>query len=269
MPMSWTATTTRSRVASVALDPSPHPELSVVIVTFGTGPIVLDCLAAVGASLASIPYEVIVVDNHCRGGMPTASRLRLSTAGVRLVTASQNLGFGGGNEVGVAHASGENIALMNPDIVVSPGWAPPLLDAVSDPTVGIAAPVLLNDDGTVQEAGQVVDDRAVTRPVRLAPEGVVDVAYSSAACWLMRRGVHERSGGFDAAYHPAYFEDVDLAFRIRRLGLRSVVVADSRVTHRHGSSTRRRARPAFDQQAVFRRRWAQALRHPARFVSRS
>lgn len=257
--MSWEVTTTRSRVAAVELDPSRRPDLSVVIVTFGTGPIVVDCLAAIGRSLGSIPYEVIVVDNHCVGGMPSASRLRLSTAGVRLVTVDANLGFGGGNELGVAHATGPNIALMNPDVVVSPAWALPLLDAMSDTTVGIAAPVLLDADGTVQEAGQIVDERAVTRPVRDLPEGIVDVAYSSAACWMMRRDVHDRCGGFDPAYHPAYFEDVDLAFRVRRLGLRSVVVADSLVTHHHGSSTRSRAVPALAQQAVFRRRWAPAL----------
>ncbi len=225
--MSWHVSTTGSRAATVVVPPAASPAFSVVIVTYGTGEIVVRCLRAL-LETAEMPFEVIVVDNPTTGGMPTAARLGLVTSGVRLITSDTNLGFGGGNELGVAHARGAELCLMNPDVVVSAGWLPPLLAAVEDPTVGIAAPLLLRPDGSLDEAGQTLDRHAITRPRRATPaEPLTDVDFVSAACWVMHRRTHEVVGGFDAAYH--------------------------------GTSTRLAARPALAQQAVLRRRWAPAL----------
>lgn len=249
-----------------ALDPSVRlavadkPDVSIVTVTYGTGPIVIDCLAALAETLADVPSEVIVVDQPPPPGgdraLATAIRLRLLTAGVRLVECAANHGFGGANTVGVAHARAPIVVLLNPDAVVQPCWLAPLVAALGDPSVGIATPVLRNPDGTVQEAGQTLDDEAITRPITSAPTAeLTDVTFASAACWAMRRADYEASGGFDSAYHPAYFEDVDLALRLQRVGLRTVVVAASEVVHHHGTSTRRRTVKALAQQAVFRARW--------------
>ena len=143
-----------------------EPLLSIVTVTYTTGPIIEECLAAVEATLTSTPHEVIVVDNAGAGRMPTSLRLRLGTSGVRLITSATNLGFGGGNELGIAHARGTVLCLLNPDVIVRPGWAEPLLHCVADHEVGVAAPMLLDPDGSVQEAGQTIDRQAITRPVR-------------------------------------------------------------------------------------------------------
>lgn len=251
---------TSSRAADVVVPEVDDPLLSIVIVTFATGAIVLECLAALERTLVGVPHEVIVVDNAAPGGMPTADRLRLVTSGVRLVVSDVNLGFGGGNELGIEHARGRVLCLLNPDAVVQPGWIDGLLAAVDDPTVGLAAPVLLDPDGSVQEAGQSIDGQAITRAIRSVPAGdVVDVDYSSAACWVMRREVHDQVGGFDPAYFPAYFEDVDLAFKVHAAGLRTVLVTASRVIHHTGGSTRQTRKPALRQQAIFRHRWKAEL----------
>lgn len=236
------------------------PGVSLVTVTYGTGPIVVDALAAVATTLGDEPYELIVVDQPtppgADRGLPVAARLGLETAGVRLVELPRNLGFGGGNTVGVAHARAPIVVLLNPDAMVQPGWLAPLIAALDDPTVGVAAPVLRHPDGSVQEAGQTLDQAAITRPVTEHPgPGVHDVTFASAACWVLRRADYLALGGFDPAYHPAYFEDVDLALRMTRAGLRPVVVGDSEVVHHIGSSTRRRTVQPLSQQAVFRARW--------------
>ena len=255
---------TAARHPMVEFAPETAPEVSIITVTYGTGPIVLDSLAAVADTLAATPCEVIVVDQPVPAGgdraLDTALRLRLATRGVQLARASANHGFGGGNTVGVAHARAPIVVLLNPDAVVQPGWFEPLRRALDDPTVGIAAPLLRNPDGSLQEAGQTIDGDAITRPITDPPsQPITDVAFASAACWALRRTDYLSLGGFDPAYHPAYFEDVDLALRFARAGLRTVVVAASEVTHHHGSSTRERARPALAQQAVFRHRWATEL----------
>jgi GT2 family glycosyltransferase len=71
----------------------------------------------------------------------------------------------------------------------------------------------------------------------------------------MTREVHERLGGFDPAYHPAYFEDVDLALRARAHGWRVVVHPGVTVVHHRGTGTPGRAAPASAQREILLRRW--------------
>ena len=119
------------------------------------------------------------------------------------------------------------------------------VDAVADPAVSIASPVLVDPDGGVQEAGQRALPTGWTTAARRPPDpgALADVDFASAACWVMRRDEHERLGGFDPAYHPAYFEDVDLAFRARQLGGRTIVHGDARLTHLSGGGTSETANP--------------------------
>ena len=74
---------------------------------------------------------------------------------ITLIEVDENLGFSGGNNLGAHHATGELLCFLNPDVVVGPGWLEPLVASLDDPTVGIAAPVLVNVDGSLQEAGQL------------------------------------------------------------------------------------------------------------------
>ncbi len=160
------------------------------------------------------------------------------------------------------------MCFLNPDLVVGPGWLEPLLAALDDPAVGIAAPVFLNADGSLQEAGQLIFSDTFTAPV-----GGVDVLtgdrsnifsrdvdYASAACWLVRRTDHDAIGGFDRHYHPAYFEDADYALRMEASGKRTRLVADVPVLHHHGlGSGTRDAAVGQVTHARFKRRWAEQL----------
>ncbi len=218
------------------------PKVSFVTVTFGTGPIVVDSLISLVESLESahVPYEYVVVDNaHPEVAHFTVDTLLLATHGVRVVRSPTNLGFGGGCEVGVGESTGAVIGFVNPDVIFEPGWLEPLLAQLERPEVSIAAPVLLEPDGTVQEAGQRLWADGTTSPITIAPApgGVTTPDYASAACWLVRRDEHERLGGFDPAFFPAYYEDVDYALRAASKGGSTVVVGSSRVVHRKGSST--------------------------------
>ena len=220
-----------------------EPLVSIVVVTYGTGPIVLDALAAVAAHTAP-PYEVIVVDNPPSDGPRTADMLRAATRGVILVTPPENLGFGGGNNLGVDTARGSTICVLNPDVIVGDGWLAPLTAALADPVVAVASPAFLDPDGTLQEAGQVVYDDGCTAAIG-GPELFTgdpaqvftrDVDYASAACWVLRRDEFLAIGGFDERYRPAYFEDVDYAMRVEQAGQRTRLVVDVPVVHEHGSA---------------------------------
>ncbi len=242
MTVRWHAAETRSTAPLVQVPTGNAPvDVSFVTVTYGTGPIVVDAVAALVASLDDdeLSYEIIVVDNeHPVVARRARNELAMSTAGVKVVVSGSNLGFAGGCELGALHATGRVLAFVNPDLVVHSGWLRPLLDELGH-EASIVAPVLLDPDGSLQEAGHVLYADGSTAPITglntLGDEERPD--YASAACWLITRSEHERLGGFDAAFHPAYYEDVEFALRASRLGDGLRVVPEVAVVHHRGMGT--------------------------------
>ena len=254
-----------TRRAPVAVTRSPAPvtrvpavdgpddasvDVSFVTVTFGTGPVVIDAIASLVDSMADeqLRYEIIVVDNrHPVAARRSRNELAVSTDGVRVVFPERNLGFAGGCELGALHARGRVLAFVNPDLVVSPGWLRPLLDGL-ERGASIVAPLFLDPDGSVQEAGHVLyadgSTAPITAPATLGGHDVRRPDYASAACWLIERSEHERLGGFDPDFHPAFYEDVEFALRAARFGGGLRVVTDVGVTHHHGMGTHGSSRTA-------------------------
>ena len=74
----------------------------------------------------------------------------------RIIPVGENLGFAAANNLAVTDSPSEFIAFLNPDLELTEGWLPPLLAALDDPAVAIAAPVLLHPEGHIDEAGQAV-----------------------------------------------------------------------------------------------------------------
>ena len=117
------------------------------------------------AEHTAVPYEVIVVDN----ASPDASGalVRLRTTGARFVFNAENRGFGGAMNQAVALATAPAVCLLNPDVVVGPGWIEPLLGALAaDDRCAAVTPMLVNADGSVQEAGSVIDGTGHTHAAR-------------------------------------------------------------------------------------------------------
>jgi len=188
----------------------------------------------------------------------------------RIISLGENLGFAAANNLAVAETSSEFIAFLNPDLELTEGWLPPLLAALDDPAVAIAAPVLLHPEGHVDEAGQAVFsdggslaiggsqwlDGRDNYPTVMFDR---DVDYASAACWAMRRSVFNELGGFSADYWPAYFEDNDLAQRARQAGYVTRLVTSRPVIHHHEGASAERLAIAERSRATFERNWSTVL----------
>ena len=165
-------------------------------------------------------FELVVVDNGSSGP------LELGPA--QLVRPESNLGFGGGANAGAAEARGAILLILNPDAIPEPGALDRLLEGFEHhPDAAGLAPKLVGPGGESQAGWQL---RRLPSPFRLVlqafplvgtpeedePESGAPVEQPAAAALAFRR---EAFLGFDPGFHPAWFEDVDLARRMKEAGL--------------------------------------------------
>jgi GT2 family glycosyltransferase len=251
------------RMTPIDLSPSDRPLVSVVIVTFGGWRWTGRALEALREH-THVPFETIVVDNASPDG--TARRLQEEVRGATLLANDENLGFAAAADQGATLARGEYLVFLNPDALVTPGWLPPLLEVLeNDRRAGAAVPLLLNSDGTVQEAGGLLfsdgrtalygsGDRADRGRYRFRRY----VDYGSGACLVLRRRTFLEAGGFDPVFTPAYCEDVDLLLTLRMRGLLTVFQPGSEVIHvRFGASATGEERMAMSERntRILAERW--------------
>jgi GT2 family glycosyltransferase len=203
------------------------------------------------------PHEIIVVDNG--SDEPTLRVLESLAAdhGVRVVYNGRNLGFGGGMNVGMAHARGDVVVILNNDVIVTEGWLEDMIGALeSRRTVGCTAP-----RSNVVASEQILavpykDDVAMHRFAaerRRALRGRGYVAHRVVGfCLCIDRKVIDEIGGFDPRYGLGNFEDDDLAVRIRAAGW-GIFVCDDVFIHHFGSVSFKAN--ALDHRAHMERNW--------------
>jgi GT2 family glycosyltransferase len=251
------------------------PHVSCISVAYGPTPEIFSLLESVQRHFGDISYDMTVVTQPSDDGS-MAEEISRRAPWVNVIALDSNIGFGPANNLAVEQVSGEFVALLNPDIVVTEGWLPPLLSALDDREVFVAAPPLLSAEGRVDEAGQVMftdgGSDAIGGPQWPNDYEQMmfsrDVDYASAACWLTRRSVFLELGGFDPVYAPAYFEDPDLAFMARSRGLVSRLVVERPVVHDHAVASESRVALAERSRKIFQAKWAEVLQsQPSRLMS--
>jgi GT2 family glycosyltransferase len=252
-------------MTGVSLPRPDEPLVSVVMVLYGGWKLALRAMSALAANTDPC-FELVLVDNASPDD--SLARVEEHVEGATIIRNESNRGFGGASNQGAQRARGRYLCFLNSDAVVEPGWLPPLLETLADPGVGAVVPLYLNENGTVQEAGSVVDSighaHAVgrdgdPRDFRLRFRRRVD--FGSAACMLLSEGLFREVNGFDELFTPGYYEDTDLCFRLHELGLRTIFEPRSRVVHvLHGSGTSKSARETMERhRGLFVERWGERL----------
>jgi GT2 family glycosyltransferase len=224
-------------VVSVRRMAHEEPQVAVVVVNFNGGAIVERSLEALG-SQSRAPDRTIVVDNASSDGSP--DRIAARFPAVDLIRLDRNAGFAGGNNIGVRAAEGcEWVALVNPDAFPEPTWLERLLaEATTRPEYAFFGSLLLRADapeevdgtGDAYHVGGMAWRRDNGRRLTEAHTEPGEIFSPCAAAALYRRDTFLAAGGFDEAFF-AYYEDSDLAFRLRLLGERCFYVADAVVHH--------------------------------------
>lgn len=219
------------------------PRVSIVILNWNGLRDTLECLRSVD-DLTYIGFEVIVVDNGSHDGSQEA--LRSQYPGLMVIENGRNLGYAGGNNIGIRHAferGADYIWLLNNDTVVDNECLSRLvMVAESDEKLGLLSPAVYDFPlrSRLKWAGTKFD-RSEVRFVSLTeisrhPDSNVEgplVLWGTAL--LVRRSVVEEVGYLDERYF-AYLEDYDYSLRAIERGVATRVVGDARVYHKSARS---------------------------------
>jgi N-acetylglucosaminyl-diphospho-decaprenol L-rhamnosyltransferase len=234
----------------------PDPDLSVLIVTYNSRPLIDRLLDTLARQIVGLNAELVLVDNASHDG--TADRVAERHPWVRLVRSPLNLGFAAANNLAAGQARGRLLLLLNPDALPEPGCLARGLALMDQhPDVGLAGARLLAEDGRPQPSARMFPT--------LAQEAIVlsglaarfprsrwlgrldrtwaDPAQPAAVDWvpgafaLVRHPLFRQLGGFDERYF-LYYEEVDLCRRIGAAGGRVHYWPELRVRHVGGASAR-------------------------------
>lgn len=225
----------------LVLQTHPNPLVSIIIPVHNQWPVTARCLAMLGRYPGDTPLEVLVVDDASDDETP----LRLARCeNLRVITNRRNLGFVRACNRGAGEARGTHLVFLNNDTQVQPAWLDKLVSTFEEkPDAGLVGSRLIYPDGRQQEAGAIVfrDGSAwnyghLDDPYKPQYSYVREPDYVSGAALAIRRDLFERLGGFDEHFAPGYYEDADLAFRVRAAGYRVYYQPLSRVVHFEGVS---------------------------------
>lgn len=224
---------------NVTASSQEKPKVSIIIPVYNHFEATLNCLKSIAAANDKAPVELILVDD---GSSDVTQRVLELMSSILYIRNEQNLGFLLSCNKAADRASGDFICFLNNDTMVLPGWVDSIMESfVNNPQAGLIGSKLYYPDGTLQEAGGLIwNDGGGTNFGRdddpKKPEYCFmrDVDYCSGAAIFLPRGIWEEMKGFDPIFTPAYYEDTDLAFRIRQAGYKVMMQPFSKVVHLEG-----------------------------------
>ena len=235
---------------------NPMPDLSIIIVSWNVADLLANCLDSILSSPISVEEtQIIVVDSNSSD--QTVPMLRERYPQVKLLAQNENVGFTGGNNIGLAEAKGRYLLLLNPDTKVLGNAIPRMMEYLDqNPDVGIVGPHTLNEDGSTQSTRRrfptfwiglfestwlqpyapksLLDYYYVTNDV--PADATLDVDWVQGSAMMVRREVYEQIGGLDDGYFM-YSEELDWCKRAKQAGWRVVFLGDAKIIHYGGKSS--------------------------------
>ena len=217
------------------------PLVSIIIPVFNQFDYTYNCLKSILQNSGEIPYEVIIADD---GSDDLTAVIEKLVHNINVIKNKSNLRFLRNCNNASKYAKGDYILFLNNDTQVQENWLAPLIELIEhDKNIGMVGSKLVYPDGRLQEAGGIIWDDASAwnygnRSDPNEPEYnyVKETDYISGASIMIRRSIWEKIGGFDEAFCPAYYEDTDLAFEVRKRGYKVMYQPKSVVVHFEGAS---------------------------------
>jgi GT2 family glycosyltransferase/glycosyltransferase involved in cell wall biosynthesis len=257
------------------IDSLEQPKVSVIVVTYNNLDLTKVCLDSLDRYSAYPNLELIVVDNASDDGTPDYLRAWEQSGNNRLVILnSDNRGFAGGNNQGLAAASGDYLVMLNNDTHVTPGWVSTMVGHLrrSD-GLGLLGPVTNNIGnearidihyGDMEQMLQASGDYTARHAGQLTP-----LHAAAFFCVMMPRVVYERVGRLDEAFGIGMFEDDDYCRRVQQQGWSIACAEDVFIHHNLSASFNKikqeKRQAMFEQnKAIYEAKWGAWVPHKYR-----
>lgn len=217
------------------------PLVSVIIPVYNQIHYTYACLLSILQNTEDVPYEIIIADDVSTDATKELSRY---VENVTVCRNQTNQGFLKNCNQAAKAARGRYVMFLNNDTQVTKGWLSSLVTLISsDDSIGMVGSKLVYPDGRLQEAGGIIwsdgsgwNYGRLDDPDKAEYNYVRDVDYISGAAILLSKKLWDAIGGFDERFAPAYCEDSDLAFEVRKAGYRVVYQPLSQIIHFEGIS---------------------------------
>lgn len=254
-----------SELDTLSFTEHEDPVVSVIIPVHNHFEYTYNCLKSIFYNTGDIKIEVIVADDAS-----TDDTIKICNVvkGIKLIRNEKNLLFLRNCNKAVNYARGKYLVFLNNDTQVQKNWLKPMINILEENLeVGLVGSKLLYPDGSLQEAGGIIwrDGEAANYGREDDPDKpeynyVREVDYVTGASMATRKELWDSVGGFDVRYTPAYCEDSDFAFEIRKKGKKVLYQPESVVVHFEGISNGRNVEEGIRKNQIlniekFREKW--------------
>lgn len=217
------------------------PLVSIIIPVYNQFHYTYLCIKSIINSVEKIPYEIIIGDDM---STDETSHIDDFITGISVNKNGSDHGFLMNCNRASKLARGKYILFLNNDTQVQYNWLESLVELIEhDEKIGLVGSKLIYPDGKLQEAGGIIfnDASGMNYGNRHNPNSpeynyVKEVDYISGASILIRKSLWKEIDGFDEQFKPAYCEDSDFAFEVRKHGYKVVYQPKSVVVHFEGVS---------------------------------
>ena len=209
--------------------------VSIIVLNYNAGELLLNCIESIKKSSYQ-NIEILVVDNISSDGSQIKCKERFPD--VKLIQNKKNLGYCGGNNVGIKEAQGEFIVILNPDTIVESNCIDELLIAHKKFGDGLYQPKILslNEENIIQSTGNMLHvfgfgfARDKGKKIIDINEEIEKIGYASGTCLFTTREVIQKVGLLDE-FLFLYHDDLDLGWRAAQIGINSYYVPKSKIFH--------------------------------------
>ena len=211
------------------------PLVSIIVLNYNAGELLLNCIDSLKKSKYT-NLEILVVDNISSDNSQKKCKERFPD--IKLIQNNKNLGYCGGNNVGVREANGEFIIILNPDTIIEPNCINELIFAYNKFGEGLYQPKILSldEENIIQSTGNMLHvfgfgfARDKGRKVVEKVEDIEKIGYASGTCLFTSKDVIDKVGLLDE-FLFLYHDDLDLGWRAAQIGISSFYVPKSKIFH--------------------------------------
>lgn len=211
-----------------------EPRVSILIVNRDDAALTYASIRHIFAHTRGIPYEIIVVDNGSSDANLRPLRELADVEGLRLLSLGCDRYFGEAINIGAEHAQGDYLCLLSPGTSPQKDWLNHLIACFeSHSDIGGVGPLVLSPDGSARQTAGSLSLVGNPIPITDSKAAYLEAGldYISAAAFILPRDLFLNLGGFDLNYEPAYYEDIDLCFKLLGAGKRLALCPEAVVIH--------------------------------------